>query len=741
MSKKVKISKEMQAIVMKTELNNQQFAQMKELSTKKGETKIKYNTTQEQTSGNKGFRIIGVIKDITQDSKPVVGYILYNDLKQEHCTYSVKQVLNILGMHKLVNAIAENGAVKITDGAESALLQFNNYMIPIGENTVYVLSRATEKFIAKGKEQLQDVVTIINNRLEVQKLLVSTLIEAKQAGKINIANMKVVTDANNNTAYLAAKNVDTVPTYQKEIKPQKVATDEAEAFRKLQLKLRNHASFAQRLYNVINDCVLIQNSPNESRYTSCVRLRGTSELDRGLSIVGTKGLKAIIENEVIPLFKQHNPSLDFTAALKEVNTTSYPDGEYVAIQPNFFVKSGSWSKNDTLRHFENPIQQLFYRYLWAFRQVKGLYKVINTYEILQTYNERYNVSKLPYIVGKRCRVAKVIDDLYTTKEDKLIGKPASHLFYSVSPKFDIDNKLLPEIICNGVTTINSHVVIWPMPFANMDRAYYIMNKLIGAAQLCKPMILHICSEASLIRASLPHEEYQYRVDRFNCMSVALMTHLALTLSKADYNETLNLIKSLIEEAMNGECRELLDSFIFKTGLGLYHTIQESSKINVSTYVKDLLDSYIQGAGLFVPYYSSLGVHARDDYMHWECILQLFKNHASVTNMNKKFKVTNIEDRTTSGLLNVLNLVFTTGTTYIKLNYPISTASRHYDTLKRECRNHNSEIINTLSKASIAQYLGRPYRIKSPKGDPRLLRLVLYVRTPAIENATHTHGLY
>lgn len=100
MHKKVRIAKETIDAVMRAELDTSSLQQMKELSTKKDETKLQFSVAAEkQKAGKAGLRIIGIMRDINNMNARPVGYILFNDAK--------KQSMNLL----LVDKVSYKGQI------------------------------------------------------------------------------------------------------------------------------------------------------------------------------------------------------------------------------------------------------------------------------------------------------------------------------------------------------------------------------------------------------------------------------------------------------------------------------------------------------------------------------------------------------------------------------------------------------------------------------------------------------
>lgn len=731
--------------VLKTELNSSELQQFKELAAKKDEKCTQANVMKEQcTSGAKGFRIIGVIKNMTDEKGTVTGYVLFNDAKQEHCAYSVPQVKNILEMHKFVNAELENGQIRITDGAENSLIQFDSYMNPAGPMTVYVLSRATETVKANGQSKQQEIITFINNRLEVQKLPANVLIEARLLGKLTIANMKVVGGTTSTAPFLEAKNLSTIPTYEKEVKLERVTSDYAKTFSKQRKKMMEHASFAQRLYNYIKDCVLIQNGVTVHRDCTHLLVSGTSELHRGIKKVGVKGLAAIMEKEVIPLFWQKNPNLDFKDALEEIHTNCYKDGTQVRINTKFFITTSTrYYLNLDLN---NPTVCLLYRYLYAFRLVKGFYSTVNTYDILREYNKLDTVSGSPYIIDCYGPLGKVVRTMYD-KQGRDYKVASWDITRKILRKFSISySEDLPRVICTGISSIAHHTVIWPMPFKDLDRAFLLLKDMPEDFEKYKKLLLHICSEAALIDGK-SSDEYHYRVQRITVMMTALLcAYMTQNRNRTVYKHIVENIKQLLslctEHNFSQLFTNLFSSFI-SIYLGLEHVKNGDQK-----YAGTMLNDYTVGAGLYVPYYSPLGERVLVDDMHWQCIFTSLRRQRIVDDFAKRaFTMKAIPKKHKHGMLDVIDKTLRNRYVGFNVDYRMNYNFRHYAKIQTQRkfgpdgREHYTPFTATLSRAGIAQYLGRPYAKKRCYNDPNWLRLVLYKNSYG-EMKTHiTHELY
>lgn len=741
MARRVKIDKDTLNAVMKAEMNPTAMQQMKELSAKKDETKVQFTVAKEQqTSGVKGFRIIGVMRDINNIKGEPLGYVLFNDAKQETGQYSAAQVKMILGMHSFVNAVLENDKVVITDGAETAMLQFDAYRNPIGTPTIYVLSRASETLSANGQKREQEVITFINHRLEIQKAPAEALITAKESGKIVIANMKVVPTVGGQK--LEAKNITTIPTYEKEIRPEQVKTDDAEAFRKQQLKMKNHASFVQRIVDFIDNCVLIQNSATPHPKYTYIKIGGTSELHRGFNFVGVKGLTAVMEKEVIPVLMQKYPEADFTEALNEVHNNVLPDGTAVKVSTKAFIgKNISGDLND-------PTRVLFYRYLYAFRLVKKLYKVVNTYAILRRYNSYPNASGAPYIIGCDWYVRTVMKEL--NSQNHLGQRHASYdEAQSVFSRFG-NVRVATDIICGGISRVGRHTVIWPAPFKNVETAVRLLDAFPEQLAEYKPLLLHICSEAALIDSTIKGEEAFYRKNRITCMTAALVAACSIDIKSAAYGAVISAIENLLscctEMSNLPSVKKVLD-YRFLNMLDKQYGYVEKSKNGNVDYIHTLLNDYATGAGLYVPYYTRLNKSSRTPYMHWEPIFASLKNQYIFKVFPQKFKCQQIRKMHKYGMLHTLDCALRRGVN-VNVDYSISPNSKYYERIqnhKNERDNYGMQrytiLTSTLSRAAIAQYLGRPYRQRNDSWDAHMTRLVLYMNTYSPKKRNKTHELY
>lgn len=748
----VKVTREVYDIVMKTELNSDALANMKELAAKKHETQTKFDVTNEaQTSGSKGFRIIGIMRDVTNQKARPIGYVLYNDTKKEHSAYSAEQVKMILGMYSFVNAKLENDEIVITDGAETALLQFDAYRNPIGQPTVYVLDRTKETMHSGSQSRQQEVVTFINSRLEVQKLPASSLIAAKNEGKIVIANMKVVNSPDGGS-FLEAKNVTTIPTYEKEIRPTTVKSDAAEEFRKQQLKIKNHASFAQRLVDVFSNCIIVKNSPDKSTtYGTHMRLPGISVLYRGLSFVGTKGLTAIITKEVIPALKLKNASFDFEEALAEVSSDMTKTGVVVstAVLKEFFV--GNSNIDDLL---SDPAKTLLLRYLYAFRLVDGLYKTINIADLVRVYHAQHYDYKEPYIVDSEYLVAKVYEKMLDS--GRYGRMPSYQEFRRVIGHFTLDkDEVAPAMICRGITSFYNHTMYWPLPFKqNTD---LIMKQLFCLPDSCKkfvPLLYHISSEASLLDNSNP-TEYSYRLQRVMVMLTAFVTACYIE-TKEDSSQFYSI------ERVTFECIDactnvrIYDQMNFAR---LYQNIKKQlacvahSKRGDRDYLETLIKDYVRGGGLYFPYYSAMNTSVPTDTMYWAFLFPSLKNRRHVKLFGAYTKayganqltLKGIQKKHKYGMCDFIDKVLRGNG--IDIKYDVTPSFRHYERIQK----HLEELDKTgkytpisacFSRAAVAQYLGRPYRsTKSNYYHARTTRLVYYVNTPATRYRSKTHELY
>ena len=739
MSVPVRITKDVLDLVMKVELDSGELNSFKTLASKKDETQTKFNVVkEEQTSGSKGFRIIGVMRDINDVKAEPVGYVLYNDSKKEHSAYSTSQVKMILGMYTFVNAKLENDKVVITDGAETALLQFDAFRNPIGQPTVYVLDRTKETVAAGGQSRQQEVVTFINNRLEVQKLPAATLIEAKNSGKIVIANMKVV--SNGDTSFLEAKNVTTIPTYEKEIRPTQVKTDAAEEFRKKQLKMKNHASFVQRLVNIFSHTVIIKNSPDpECTYFTYIKTPCISQLARGLSVVGTKGLASIIRKEVIPALKTKRPELDFTAALAEIDSGMSSDGTVVRLT----------ALNDVFINSSTPIgagkdleRDLLFRYLYAFRLVDGLYFSVNTADIVRVYHGAHYGYKEPYIIDGDYRLEHVYNKMIDSCR---YGRmPSWKEFSAIRGKFYIHNKNITSIIGTGIKKWRNHGVIWPLPFK--ARTNYLLTALNSNDKFKQfiPLLLHICSEATLLD-SCTDKEFNYRKQRITVMLTALFAACHLSMDAVGYYEAEKLIFDCLNESTSIEILTPYHSSCLDKAFKLQRSYFNRSMKYDASYLDRLIMSYAHGAGLFMPYISANNQQAprADGSMTWEFLFPGLKNRYEVQLFKQNVSLKFVQKKHKYGLCDYLDKALRT--IGIDVTYNLPESSRHYERIQNHKQDKNRRwtvLTAAMSKAAVAQYLGRPYR--DNKANPyhaKTLRLIYYVNTPSKTYRSKTHELY
>lgn len=747
----VKVTKEVLDIVMKTEMDSGALASMKELATKKDETQTKFVTTNlEQTSGTKGFRIIGIMRDINSPKAEPVGYVLYNDAKKEHSAYSVEQVKMILGMYNFVNAKLENNKVVVTDGAETALLQFDAFRNPIGQPTAYILNRTKETMRANSRISQRDIVTFINSRLEVHTLPASALIAAKNEGKLVISNMKVVNSAESGS-FLEAKNVTTIPTYEKEVRPTQVKSDAAEEFRKKQLKMRNHASFAQRLVNIFNRCILIKNSPDpHSNYGTYLKVPGISEVYRGLEFVGTKGLAAIIAKEVIPALSLNKNALDFSAALKEVETGMHEDGTAVTAEViTRYIVGTTGITNAFKLNDENKI--LLCRYLYAFRRVNGLYKCINTYDILKEYNAAHTGYKEAYIVDSQYLLQRTYENMLSS--GRYNNMPTWQQAKSIWSTFGLDrDESISDIVARGITKVNRHMIIWPLPFNNNTN--FLMRKLSTLPAGCKqfvPLLLHLCSEASLLNEV--GSSLKYRKNRILTMlSAWAAACYIVTDGTAEFYDIERLTFSCLNASSKKDINEqwLFSSFdkfatSFKKQIGLVDRSYKGDR----TYVEALITDYVRGGGLFFPYYCALNKSTTSENMHWEFLFPGFKNSyavksfATATRVSGKnqMKIIAIKPKHRYGMCDTLDR--TLRGLGFNVEYDVSYNSKYYNRIQ-EHKNlkHYSTLSANFSRAAVAQYLGRPYRsADSNYYHAKTTRLVYYVNTHSPMKRNKTHDLY
>lgn len=739
MSVPVRITKDVLDLVMKVELDSGELNSFKTLASKKDETQTKFNVVkEEQTSGSKGFRIIGVMRDINDVKAEPVGYVLYNDSKKEHSAYSTSQVKMILGMYTFVNAKLENDKVVITDGAETALLQFDAFRNPIGQPTVYVLDRTKETVAAGGQSRQQEVVTFINNRLEVQKLPAATLIEAKNSGKIVIANMKVV--SNGDTSFLEAKNVTTIPTYEKEIRPTQVKTDAAEEFRKKQLKMKNHASFVQRLVNIFSHAVIIKNSPDpECTYFTYIKTPCTSQLTRGLEVVGSKGLASIIRKEVIPALKNKRPELDFTAALAEIDSGMSSDGTIVRLTALNDVFVNSSTLIGTGKDLE---RDLLFRYLYAFRLVDGLYFSVNTADIVKVYHGAHYGYKEPYIIDGDYRLEHVYNKMVDSCR---YGRmPSWKEFNSIRGKFYIRNKNITSIICTGIKKWRNHSVIWPLPFKT--RTNYLLTALNSNDKFKQfiPLLLHICSEATLLD-SCTDKEFNYRKQRITVMLTALFAACHMSMDAVDYYDAEKLIFDCLNESTSIEILTPYHSSRLDKAFKLQRSYFNRSMKYDASYLDRLIMSYVQGAGLFVPYISANNQPAprAGGSMTWEFLFPGLKNRYEVQLFKQNVSLKLVQKKHKYGLCDYLDKALRT--IGIDVTYNLPESSRHYERIQKHKQDKDKRwtpLTAIMSRAAVAQYLGRPYRDnKSNPYHAKTLRLIYYVNTPSKTYRSKTHELY
>ena len=747
-SKAVTVTKEALNSVMKAELQGEAFEQFKSLSAKKDETQLQFNTVSEQRkAGKKGFRIIGVIYNTLTTPHIKIGYILFNDEKQSHCPYNVEQVKSIIEMHGLVNAVLENNEVKLTDGAESAFMSFDQSSVPFGDNIIYVLSRSTETVRANGQSRTQEAITFVNNRFEVQKIPAQTLIAGKNAGKINISNMKVVNK--DNTTFLEAKNVDTIPTYEKEIQPEKVATSDAETFRKQQLKLKNHASFTQRLYNMFDNCIVIVNSKKMAYSTTTIRVPGISTLSRGLNCVGTKGLTAIIEKEVIPMMIAKNPWLNFEKALREVHSDiCSPIGRSLTVA-DLMKKLLGPSVQENLK---DTTKRLLYKYIWAFRLVEGLYKTINTYDILMLFNSTVK-DATGLFVTSNYYLDRTIKNYCTTSKDKDYRVASYEDFNKAKYGTYLDLRHKPDIthiICNGITRTDCkgvNYIIWPVLFDNPDTVFRKLSAQPTEIRKYEPLILHILCEAAYAERCRTLEERNYRIHRTTCMLGALLGTYSLSLTEEQFADVCEMLHDLLSTCTSVKryylelCTpDFLEQFTYN------YRISVESKKSPAERLQNVFLDYAKGAGLYTPYYSALQIPADNPYtMNWQFILTGLRNSRHNKVMLRKFNNPEVLVNQNYGMCAILAKTF--NNLGYNVSYDISTEwSNHYFLLKRQLEKEvltgkSTKRTTVHPQACVAQYLGRMYRPSGRYVNASLLRLVLYVNTKSPLQTSKTHNLY
>lgn len=758
--KSVKISKEVLDIVMRTEMDSDEFQSFKELSAKKNETATKFNITkQAQTSGNKGLRIIGVMRDIIYNQKEPIGYILFNDAKKEHNAYSAEQVKMILGMYTLVNAKLEDNKVVITDGAETALLQFDAYRNPIGTPTVYVLDRARETIRANGQSKQQDVVTFIDGNLTISKLPAETLIDAKANNKINIANMKVVT-AGTDKPFLEAKNMTTIPTYEKEIKPEQVKTDSAEKFRKQQLKLKNHASFVQRIVDVINQCVVVETAVKGTEYGTYIKVPGLSQLYRGLDIVGIQGLKAIMQKEVAPvLVGKYSAAISKNEA-NPISSSKYNTAIHCILQALDTaesvgitlekIKATLVGTTNLESRLDNPVILKFCTYLYVLRNVDGVYKHVNAYELLQYYNKANNGYKEPYIVNSDYALHKVYEYMICSGQTanklpswKVFKKTINAVEYALMHE-NRQLNTVERIVGKGFSL--SGRIIWPLPFkANADEAMQRLSTLPDNMKAYIPLFLHICSELAIYDTcadTISAEEYTYRINRIRVMYVTFALACFLNNGRKLFSsDVINTLSFCMNSC--GNC----DIPIEKIGHMYNFITKYMSTPEVVNNINNIL-AYARCGGLFFPYYSPKNKEALTSYMHWEFLFTSLRNNYCIRSFIKN---------TLTDEQKVIVKKHKNGTCYLiasimeKLNMPveytITDNFKYADKLRelsKRCKEriYYDSLSSNFSRAAVAQYLGRPYRAaKSNAFHARTTRLIYYMNTHSPKLKNKTHELY
>lgn len=637
-----KLDKKIMRQVIATETANVDLSSLvKERPEKKVELK---SSNEHRLSGQKGLRIIGVVYNANGS---IVGYVLYNDVKAKHLVYNVDQTKGIMEAYNLINAELQDGEIKITECALSALLQFNDNLTPLDTTIIYVLARETDIVQGSNKSQTVEKITFINCRLIVNTVPASEILIGCKTGKIKLANMKTVT-INNNTV-LEAKRLETIPTSQRTVTAEVTTVNfGAEQAAKKKAQLRNHGNFTKKLVNLIlNDCHVLETAKTTNLgLTTYLRIFAPAEIIQTVRNTPVTKLKAIIEKQVIPVLMEANPKFNFSHALSIVPDVNKWINDFVKMSPIYF------KTNESL--------DLFKSYLYAFCEIPMLYSAVSLYDLVELNNKSHIYSEAqPYLVMNTKNRTKILTDLYSKVEttsyravhkDRIVATLRSSKFVRIDESMNTDRVVrsiyandeseLTYLVGAGYTELkrisyNKYAssynvgsdfgwvsgyyeqtsnVIWPVPnFDNVPHAFETLRSIPIEYRQYSAFLMHICSEAAILKpeymmtyaekydTTMPEEDY--RLSRLKCM---LAAYLIVTRGK-----TAKIAYKLLKMC----CTDKVFTELNKLNLD---TIVDINNGMISTRL------FAKSAGLMIPIYA----HTDNNGLvqHWRFLFNYLRDY-------------------------------------------------------------------------------------------------------------------
>lgn len=547
MGRNYKASRQAIDAVMKTELGEANIQRFVELSKSKGQTQRTFDSNVE-THGKRGLRIIGLVyTDYTMITP--VGYMLYNDMKQQVQIFSIEQTISILNAYDLINAELVNGEIKITECAKDALMKFDTSKRTLDPKTVYVLSKTIERLGGKERTSL----TIISSDLKTVVMTLDSVIVAVSQGAMNLANMKLATSAYGEP-YIAAKVADFIPVTEKEIKVTgSELTADAKKFDATQRKITRHAIFVDKLVKLAEETVYVQMDRikyTESRvlleedyYVLLPNIKFVSAVNK----LTPDKLKAILLNEVIPLLKGD------TKQIKE-DLPNYGSNHRTALYTLLHFWSGAIKFNpkftnskETYKFAMTPCQILL-DFLLNYSKIKckdNDYYNINS--IIRSFQDEFNHVVIQGAFETE-DVKRIDQYLYTSKQMAALSK---HNF-AIS-QLNLAPSKITDVVCGGnvVFSYNKHAY-WPIPMEITQPGFgqdYLDSLMQYVPSDAYAYVMHILSELSvynyLVAFNKPHS-----FDRIEAMLWALLIYMYrrnMTILLRSYEATIDYVNRHIDE--------------------------------------------------------------------------------------------------------------------------------------------------------------------------------------------------
>lgn len=515
----------------------------------------------QHTAGRKGFRIVGRIHSNSDLKSDVIGYVLYNDKKKDFCQYTVAQVKNILAAYEFVNAVLENEEIHITDCAADKLLQFDNMMNPIMPvQVVYVVERLSETIRANGQAKEQIVYSIINKNLQVASITETNLMIAVKSGKAAVSNLRV----DNN--YLAAKEVNSLPTYTREVNylapNENTQAAPENTQKKTKLKFENHARFLDNMVNFLDSCIVLMDQPNYN--TTYIAFGSTNSIKRGLSLLGQspEKLKTVLYEELLPLYcARHGKTQENIEGIEALmtkptivkateNTVMYSYVYNTAFEKDIRMKGSTAGE-----------------YLVKFIKLLGLIGVLKVVHVSDLLKLNYWGVKAehPYIFyNYDTRDQAILCRQFKSDLLKEKNWPSARILTAALKRMPLaDIKHLEEagqLVACGIKRVKvmnasrrGHVrgiMIWPMPMnannSNVSKLFKLLtdffdNNTSYDVQLVKPFAYHLLSEYNYVASDAYDNNkaqaminYTYkRVAAMSCILYDYLVHNAVHTDSLD----------------------------------------------------------------------------------------------------------------------------------------------------------------------------------------------------------------